>query len=213
MPDNTPQGGTATIATEDVGGVHFQKVITANEAHASFRGRAQTFRTAGIGGTVGHRLLTLFNAAGSTVIVSLGNVSIDLFGTAAKAVTVIPPIIRVHRIAAAPTGGTALAKVAKDTALTSNASVGLLQATASDGGAATAITAAIDAGTMLTQEYAPRLITAAGYEMADRIEFFPSTDVILRAGQGVVVNLDYTVAGANPTSDHWIVGCDWYEYV
>jgi hypothetical protein len=64
---------------------------------------------------------------------------------------------------------------------------------------------------MLAQEFAPRLITAAGYEMFDRTEMLVGYDIVLRALEGIVVNLDYTLATQNPTTDMWIVGCDWFE--
>lgn len=209
LPANT---GTFNAATEDVGGYHHQKVIPTKEPHASFRGRSQTFRTAGAAGTAGQKLLSLFNGAASGVDVHVNQITIDLYQTVIKAITVAPPTIRVHRLTAAPTGGSALAKVSKDSALSSAAAVALLQATSSDGGIASAIAATIAAGTMLTQEYAPRFITAVGYEPFDRATFLDEVDVVLHPGEGLVLNLDYTVATQNPATDIWIAGIDWAEF-
>jgi hypothetical protein len=213
MADNTTQTGSATVATEDVGGVHYQKFIRSMEPQATYRGRAQTFRQLGIAGAVGQRLAALFNPTGSGKIVNVNQVTVDLLTTVIKAATVIPPLVRIHKITTLPTGGTAIPKVSKDSALPlAAASIAVaLQGTASDGGAATAIASTPAAGSVLTQEFAPRMITAAGYEMFDRTELLEDAGVVLRAGEGILVNLDYTAAGQNPITDHWIVGLDWFE--
>jgi hypothetical protein len=214
MADNlgyTPGSG-ATVATTDVGGVHFQKFIPTAEPHGSFRGRVQTFRTPGRAGTTGQKIFALHNATGSTKIVHINQLAVDIVCTVIKAVTVLPPVIRVHRFTAVPTNGTALTKVAKDTVLSSNASVTAWGDASADGtNSATALTVTIPSNSMLAQEFAPRLITAAGYEMFDRTEMMVGYDIVLRALEGIVVNLDYTLATQNPTTDMWIVGCDWFE--
>jgi hypothetical protein len=214
MADNvaiTPGSG-ATIASKDVGGVQFQEFIPTPEAHATFRGRAQTFRTPGRAGTTGQKIFALHNATGSTKVVHVNQLTIDCIQTAVIAVTVVPPIIRVHRFTAVPTNGTALTKVAKDTALSSSASVTAWGDASADGtGSSTALAVTIPAGSMITQEFAPRLITAVGYEMFDRTEMLVGFDLVLRALEGIVVNLDYTTTTANPTTTHWVAGCDWFE--
>ncbi|MDQ3223977.1 MAG: hypothetical protein M3Q75_10985 [Gemmatimonadota bacterium] len=148
------------------------------------------------------------------MLVNVNRVSVDLAMTAAKAVTVLPPIIRIHRFTAVPTNGTATPKVGLDTALTSNASVTAWQDAQSDGtSSASALTVTIPASQILTEEFAPRLITAAGYEPADRITFFDGDpDITLRALEGVVVELVYVLATQNPITDMWIVQLDWEEY-
>jgi hypothetical protein len=212
MADNTPQNGTASIATEDVGGVHYQKFIPSPEAHAAFRGRAASFRTPGRALTAPRRLLTLHNATGSPVLVHVNQLTVDLYQTVIKAVTVAPPIIRVNRITTLPTGGTALAKVGKDSALTSDSHVVVTGDASADGTvSASALTATPAAGSMLTQEYAPRLITAAGYEMFDRTELLSGWDVVLRALEGIVLSVDYALATQEPATDMWVATVDWYE--
>lgn len=128
----TPGSG-ATVATKLVGADHFQEYIPRAEADATFRGRAQTFRIPGLAGTAGQRLFALHNATGSTKVVRINQITIDLYQTVVKAVTVAPPIIRIHRITALPTGGAACAKVSKDTALTTSASVTAFQGASADG--------------------------------------------------------------------------------
>lgn len=181
---------------------------------ATFRGRVQTFRTPGRAGTVGQKILALHNATGSTKVIRIGQVTVDIAVTVVKAVTVLPPVIRVHKFTALPANGTALTKVAKDTALTSSASLTAWGDASADGTlSGTALAVTIPAGSMLTQEFAPRLITAAGYEMFDRESFLDerSVEVILRPLEGIAVFVDYVLATQNPATDMWIAGIDWEE--
>lgn len=214
MADNVAitAGAGTTVATQDVGGVHFQEVIPRKEAEALFRGRAMTFRTPGRAGTTGQKIFALHNATGSTRIVYVNQVTVDLYQTVVKAITVAPPIIRVHRVTVLPSNGTALTKVSKDTSLSASASVTAWGDASADGtGSGTTLTATIPANSILTQEFAPRFITAAGYEPFDRAEFLVDQGIVLRALEGIVVELVYVLATQNPTTDMWIVGCDWYE--
>lgn len=212
MADNVAitAGSGTTVATEDVGGVHYQKFIPSSEAHASFRGRVSTFRTQGRALTAPRRLLAIHNATGSSVVVHINQLTVDLYQTVIKAVTVAPPILRVQRFTALPTGGTTLTKVAKDTALTSSASV-VVTGDASVDGTLSATPLSVTSTGVLTQEYAPRLITAAGYEMYDRTELLADRDVVLRALEGIALTVDYTAATQEPATDMWIATVDWYE--
>ena len=215
MADNVPisAGSGTTIATEDVGGVHYQRVIASPEAHAAFRGRCTTFRTPGRAGTTGQKLFSIHNALASPVIVTINHIIVDIFQTVAKAATVAPPIIRVHRVTILPTAGTALSKVAKDTALTSSSSVTVLGDASADGtSSVVTLTATIPADRVLAQEVAPRLLTAAGYELQDRADLLQNRDILLRPLEGIVVELVYTLATQNPTTDMWFVTCDWFEH-
>ncbi len=194
---------------------HDQYVVPVDPRVISFGGRGSTFRIPGRAGTAGQKISALHNATGSTVLVNVNRISVDLAMTVVKAVTVLPPIIRIHRISStAPTGGSTLPKVALDTALATNTAVGIGQDASADGtSSGTALAHTITASNILTEEFAPRLITAAGYEPADRITFFDGDpDVVLREGQGVVVELAYTLATQNPITDMWIVQLDWTEF-
>ena len=190
-----------------------QYVIPTTDRIVSYRGRANTFRTPGIAGTVGQKVLSIHNAVGSAVLVDVEEIRVDMTATVAKAVTVLPPLIRLHRVTVMPTLGTALGKVAVDSSLTSNASVALLQGAQADGTAsATALAATIPAASIITQEFAPRLITGAGYEMFDRSEYLTDNPITLRALEGIVVFLDYVLITQNPATDMWAVGVSWTEY-
>jgi hypothetical protein len=215
--------GVATTMGNGIAGTGVQRVAIASdntafqvipnsEPLATFRGRVGTFRTPGRAGTTGQKLFALHNATGSTKVVHINQLTVDLMQTVVKAVTVAPPVVRVHRFTAIPTNGTALTKVAKDTALSSNASITAWGDASADGtSSATTLTITIPASSMLTQEFAPRLITAAGYEMFDRTEFLEGKDIVLRALEGIVIFLDYTLATQNPITDMWTATCDWWE--
>lgn len=177
-----------------------------------FIGRACTFRIPGRAGTTGQKLLTLHNATGSPVLVKVTKVFVDTVCTVIKAVTVLPPIIRCWKVTVLPTNGTALTKVKIGGSSSSNAAVTVLGDASADGtGSGTTLTATLPAGTFITQEFAPRFITAAGYEMADRVEFFDGCEVQLAALEGLVIFLDYTLATQNPTTDMWTAGIEWSE--
>ncbi len=193
---------------------HDQYVIPVDPRIVTFEGRGASFRMPGRAGTTGQKIAALHNATGSTVLVNVNRIMVDLAMTAAKAVTVLPPIIRIHRFTAVPTGGTAMPKVPLDTALTSNASVTAWQDASADGtSSASALAVTIPASQILTEEFAPRLITAAGYEPGDRMIFFAGEpDITLRALEGIVVELVYNLATMNPITDMWTVQLDWDEY-
>ncbi len=175
----------------------------------TFSGRVQSFRTPGRAGTAGQKIFALHNATASTKIVRINQVAVDLVQLAAIASTVLPVIIRIHRFTAIPTGGTSLTKVTKDTSLTSSSSLTAWGDASADGtGSGTALAVTIPAGSMITQEFAARLVTAAGYEPFDRETFLEGAEVVLRALEGIVVFLDYTLVTSNPTTNHWIVGAD-----
>lgn len=204
-----------------------QYVVPVKDRIVSFTGRAATFVTPGRGGT-GQKLLALHNATGSTVLVNVNRIRVDLLITAFKAVTVLPPIIRVQRFTTLPTGGTSLAKTGLDTTLSSNASVTAWGDASGDGagaGAGSTTTLTITAGAVLAQAYAPRYTgfatpntTAASgvpmYEPLDTVEFFVGEpDITLRALEGIVVFLDQaTGTTGNPSTDKWLAVIDWDEY-
>ncbi len=235
MADNIAiTSGTGTsIASDDVGGVHYQRVKLAQGADgtavdvssaaplyvhddteplATFKGRAATYRTVGKAGTTARRILTIWNPVGSGKIVYVNSLSIDFASLAAIAVTVIPPAIRVYRITAAPTNGTVITKNAKDTTLTSLAGIEVRGDASADGtNSASALTATTTAGAMLTQEFSPRLITGAGYEMADRIALLDEAGVVVRAGEGLCLSNDITLATQEPAGVLTIATIDWWE--
>lgn len=185
----------------------------------SFKGRAITQRTPGRAGTSGQKIFALHNATASPTMVDVHKITVDLAATVIKAVTVLPPIIRVYRFTAVPTNGTALTKNTEDTSLTSKVAVTAWGDASADGTlSASALTiGAVTVGTqtgLLTQEFAPRLITAAGYEIADRMVYLEGEDesITLRPLEGLCVFLDYVLATQNAATDMWTVGCRFTEW-
>ncbi len=236
MADNVAitAGAGTTIASDDIGGVQHQRVklqhgtdgsasdvaynnplpvYIDNEATATFRGRASTYRAIGRAGTTARRMLALWNAAGSGKTVRINQIAIDIMSTTVVAVTVIAPPIRVYKITAIPTNGTALTKVAKDNLLTSSASISLFQDASADGtNSATPLAATTTAGASLTNEFASRLITGAGFEMMDRAELLTDRGVLVRAGDGIVLSLDITLATQDAAGTHTLATIDWAEF-
>ena len=187
-----------------------QYVAIQRDRLESFAGRAATFRIPGAAGTTGQKLLSIFNAAGSSVLVDVETIAFDVYQTAAKVVE--PPVARLHRVTSAPTGGAAIPKVGLDSAQSSSASVTLLQGANAEKTAA-AITSTVTAANLVTQEPVARALTLVGYEQFDRVEFInDNRPVTLRASEGLVLNLDYTVATSNPVTDMYTCVVRWSEY-
>lgn len=195
--------GTASTDVSD------QYVIPVLDRVVSYRGRAGSYRTPGLAGTVGQKLFAIHNATGSAVIVDVEAISVDVYQTAARVVA--PPILRLHRFTALPTGGASLGKVAEDTTMTSSTSVTLWQAASADGTGVT-LNVTIPAASILTQEPVARALTLVGYEQFDRADYLDKGPITLRALEGIVVNLDYTVATSNPTTDMYTCNVRWSEY-
>lgn len=211
---NLGAGGDTLDArdTTGAGGPKRQRVEIFDQSWL-FKGRAASFRTPGRAGTAGQKILSLHNAAGSLVTVTVAKIFIDVVQTAIKAVTVLPPVMRLWKVTVLPTNGTSLAKTKTGGSGASNASVTVLGDASADGtGSGATLTATLPAGSVISQEYAPRMITAAGYEMADRVEWMSGdSEVTLGALEGVVVFIDYVLSTQNPTTDMWLVGIEWTE--
>lgn len=192
-------------------GDHRQIVMV--QDYGGYEGRAASFIIPGRAGTTGQKLFAIHNATGSLVNVDVEQFAVDIYQTVVKAVTVPPPLIRVAKFTAVPTGGTTVTKMAKDTSLpATSASVTLWQdASANTVSSGTALAFTPTGG--MTQEFAPRLITAAGYELFDRTVFLDAGGPItLRPLEGLGVELIYTVATQNPITDMWSVNVKWQEY-
>jgi len=189
-----------------------QYVIVVEDKIVSYQGRATTFVTPGRA-AVAQKVFAIHNATGSAVLVSLDRITVDLLTTVAKLATVLPPLIRMHRFTAVPTNGTALAKATLDTAGITNAAVTVWgDSSADNAGAGTSSATTLTVTTLappLSQKYAPRMFTVAGYEPIDTAPFFHGEpDVTLRALEGICVFLDMaTVTTGNPATAKWIVSC------
>lgn len=207
----TPGTGVNIDTVTMPNGDHRQRVIIGD--FGGYQGRAAAFRAVGRAAGTRQTLLTLWNPTGTGINCNVKALTADVFQTAAKAATVLRPVVRVYKITAAPTGGTVLTKVSLDTSETPNASVVVTGDASADGtNSATALTFTTNAGA-ISQEYAPQMITLAGYEMADRIEFLEGDVITCRPGEGVALALDYAAAASNPATDHWIASIRWEEYV
>lgn len=197
-----------------------QYVVPVRDRISSFKGRGSSFRVPSRA-AVTQNVLTIFNTS-ATVVVSVNRMLFDMYSLVPAAATVHPPIVRVSRIAAAATGGTAVAKAAMDTAGTSDAAVAVLADASADGtSSGTSLTATL--GATLTQEIGPRLINvgtgtanALATELADRMTFFHGDpDVVLRQNQGLALHLVWQAApaaGAAAAGHHFTAVVDWEEY-
>lgn len=168
---------------------------------------ASSFRILGTAATP-HNLLTIENID-ATNLVKIREISIQLDATAV--LVAVMPLVKISRATAVPTGGTALNKGQWDTANAANANTILRGANASDGGAATAITAT--AGTTLWQEYQMRMHTVVGQVLSppSRVPLIWTKDLILRQNQALLVQVVAAAGTSNPATNHWSVNVTWDE--
>lgn len=186
--------------------------VSMSAASVLFSGSASSFRTPGRAGTAGQKLMSIHNATGSAVTVSVKKLCVDMYATVVKAVTVPPPLIRIWKVTVLPTNGTTLTKNKVGGTTTSSASVTVLGDASVDGtNSIPLLTATLPAGTFIEQKFASRIITAVG-EVNTRIIHFDFEDgITLAALEGLVIFLDYTVATMNPTTDMWAASIQWTE--
>lgn len=166
---------------------------------------ATSFRTAGLA-TTAHNVFTIENPGSSSVKVAVKKLVWITDMTALLAT--VSPAIRLSRTTALPSGGTALAISKLDTANPSAQSV-IRGATASDGGAATAITAT-PLGAMWTV-LLDRLHTAAGFVLHTEKDLIYTTELnplVINAGEAVVVQ----VVQASLVTFHYQVNIVFEEY-
>jgi hypothetical protein len=205
-------GGDASF--RDVSGAYALPVTLNGDHNVSFEGRTSTFRIPGRAGTTGQKLFSIHNATASTIVVDVNSIQVHHTETVVKAVTILPPVIRIYKVTVLPTNGTAAVKVTKDNNQSSSSSVTILQDASADGtSSATALTATLTTS-IVAGVFADRLITAVGIDKFSLVDFLNGNDeyLTLRALEGLVVMLDYTLATQNPTTDMWAVNCDWVEY-
>lgn len=170
---------------------------------------AASFRTLGTAATT-HNLLTIENID-ATKLVTIRRITVQLDATAV--LTAVMPQVKASRATAVPTGGTALNKAQFDTANASNANTIVRGATASDGGAASAITAT--AGTSIWQQYCMRMHTVVGQVLAPDNNVLPllveSKNFILRQNQALLIQIVAAVGTSNPATNHWFCNVVWDE--
>ncbi len=170
---------------------------------------AASFRTLGSAATP-HNIFTIENID-ATKLVTIRRLTVQMDATAVL-VSVMPQV-KASRSTAVPTGGTVLAKALFDTANASNANTIVRGATASDGGAATAITAT--AGTSIWQQYCMRMHTLVGQVLSPDNSVLPSLieadGLILRQNQALLVQVVSSAGASNPATNNWFVNVVWEE--
>lgn len=178
----------------------------------SFRGVASTFRTLG-SAAVPQNIFTLENLTGSGRLVYLRGLYFAIETTVA--LLTVACQINLSRTTGIPSGGTVLTKVAVDTILSSNDNIILRGATASDGGAASAITATAAAG-YIGRDFISRQATAVGLvtqqyytDLLPRY-LLESDSLVIRENQAIVVQITGTAA-SNAATNHYIITPVWDE--
>jgi hypothetical protein len=211
----TAGAGTNVDTRTTPSGDHRQVVIVGDMG--GYSGKVATFRTPGRAGTAGQKIFALHNATGSSVVVNVQKISVSMTATVIKAVTVLPPAIKLWKFTAIPTNGTALTKVSNDSGGTAtSASLTAWGDASVDGtGSATTLTVTLPAGTFAVSQFAPRMITAVGFDNLPLKVLLDTTDggIVLRPLEGICVFLDYVLATQNPVTDMWTVSAQWEEYV
>lgn len=167
------------------------------------------FRTLGTAATP-QNLMTIENID-ATKLIYIRSIKVQMDATAV--LTGVTSQIKLSRATAVPTGGTTLNKGQFDTGNASNANSIVRCGTASDGGAATAITAT--AGTTLWQEYAMRMHTVVGQVLQIDLlvapELVNAQSLILRQNQALLIQIVASAGASNPATNHWICDIVWEE--
>lgn len=211
-PDSTGKKIRSRQRTEGANTVEEQFFIPTTERVVQCEVMTSTWRTLGAA-AVTHNIFTLENTAGSAVVVALRRLSVQLDATAV--LTSVAPTVNLYRTTALPTGGTVLAKTMFDTNETSAANVVARSATASNGGAATAITATPVAGTAAWGQFTMRIATAVGQIVMDDQSLVPTlaqdTPMLIRPGQAILAQVVASVATSNPVTNHWVINALWEE--
>ncbi len=206
-------GAGKQLRTRLRGTTHDQYVIPTSTRNVSNTGLVTTWRTIGAAALT-QNLFAISNASGSTTLIAVRRLVAQIDHTAILA-AVMPQIKAVRITAGIAGGGTLLDKKQLDTSLVENAGVTVRGATASDGGAATAITGTLDAGA-IWQQFGSRMHTAVGQILGNDNSVLPTLvendPIILRANQALVVQVVATATTSNPATNHWFVQCVWDEF-
>ena len=168
---------------------------------------AASFRTLGAA-AVTHNLLTIENID-STKLVFVRRLTVQVDATVV--LTAVMPQVKLSRATAVPTGGTTLTKARFNTLNASNSNTIVRGATASDGGAASAITAT--PGDVLWQQYCMRMHTLVGQVLAPDNNVAPllvdTQNLVLRQNEALLIQVVAAVGTSNPNTNHWFVNIVW----
>jgi len=164
-----------------------------------------TFRTLG-SATLTQNLLAIENQTGSGRLLGVRRLTVQLDATGVLAA--VAPTVGAFRTTAMPTGGTILPETQIDTTQTNSGLLVARGATASHGGAATAIVATPATGNPAWGQYTMRVATAVGQILMEDQSILPAlcedTPLILREGQALVVQVVAAATTSNPATNHWI---------
>ncbi len=196
--------GDQFLRSSTIGGELAQNVVPVSNRVVSAQISASSFRTLGAAALL-HNIFSIENQVGSSVLVAVRRMAVQLDATALLAA--VAPSVKVSRITALPTGGTVLGEVPADSANTSNASVVVRGATASDGGAATAIAAT--AGTAFWSQLTMRMHSLVGQVLMEDESVIPGLSendpIILRAGEALLVQIVAAATTSNPATNNWVI--------
>ncbi len=196
--------GDQFLRSSTIGGELAQNVVPVSNRIVSAQISASSFRTLGAAALL-QNVFSIENQAGSTVLVAVRRMAVQLDATALLAA--VAPSVKVSRITTLPTGGTVLGEVPADSANTSNASVVVRGATASDGGAATAITAT--AGVAFWSQLTMRMHSLVGQVLMEDESVIPGLSendpIILRAGEALLVQIVAAATTSNPATNNWVI--------
>lgn len=187
-----------------------QYLIETDERVASCKAMCSTFRTVGTAAAGDRNYASLFNKAGSGVIVAVRRLSIQIDKAVQQATA---RIIAASSIATAPTTGVLLTPTLFDSTKTQNASVEFRGDTASDGAAMTILTAT--PGARGWGEFQQRIADLAptGQIRVPDDSLLPliaaGEPVYLREGEGILVTHLNAAAEASETA---IVNVMWGEF-
>ncbi len=191
--------------------VQEQYVITTTDRVVQNQVTASTFRTLG-NATTAQTLFTLENGAGTGVVLAVRRLACYMDTTAVLA-AVVPSLVT-SRTTALPSGGTTLGKDVFDTVPpASPATVVARGATASPGGAATAITATASGD--VWEAFGQRMHTLVGQVLTDSIPCLPElvngSPLLIRPGQAIMVAVRAAATTSNPATNHYVVNAMWEE--
>jgi len=215
VTDVSPGGSEAHVRTREhvVGAdtVVEQYVIPVSVRVRSFRGSVSSFIITGTS-AANHVLLTIFNVVGSGVLVAVSSLATLDVSTGGQS---IMRRRNVQFLAGRPTGGTSLAPVPWDSALTHNANVEILAAASADT-VASAITATLDATNIPWGGEQERYESQAGQHLFRPRRFIPfggipnrltrdEDPIILTPGQGIAVTVGTASTGNTASVVHAVL--------
>lgn len=188
-----------------VGGI-LQVINYSGRTTSSGKYMHSSFRIQG-NATAGQNLFTIESPTASGKKIGIERMTITNDSTAV--LTSVSPSIKTSRTTAIPTGGTVVAGAKFETAQIEHVAV-IRNATASDGGAATVISATA-AQTVWTQ-FVDRMHTAVGQIVHNDNSLLPQLvedhPFVLAPGEGLLVQCNL----ANAVTTHFVINIVWEEY-